>query len=272
MTDRGLNQLKILIKGAGEMATGIACRLHRANMHRIVMAEIEKPLAVRRAVSFCETVYAGRFTVEDITAARVSSKEEIEAEWKQNCIGVIVDPAWEIMSLIPFDVVIDATIAKRNLGTRQSDAPLVIGMGPGFSAGSDVHIVIETNRGHDLGRLIKTGEAEPNTGIPGNIGGYTAERVLRAPCEGVFATEKSIGDLVEAGNPVGTIGSETVPAGLDGVIRGLIRPGTPVHKGLKIGDIDPRGNREYCHTISDKARSLGGAVMEAIMGKYNSPA
>ncbi|MBU2647663.1 EF2563 family selenium-dependent molybdenum hydroxylase system protein [bacterium] len=269
MTARHLHQLNILIKGAGEMATGIACRLYRANLRQIVMAETHHPLAVRRAVSFCEAVIEDTCTVEGITATRTTTPEEIVAAWQKATIAVIVDPGWEIRRRIRFDVVIDAILAKKNLGTDRSEAPLVIGMGPGFTAGVDVHRVIETNRGHDLGRVLETGKAAENTGVPGNIEGHTIDRVLRAPCDGPFLTERSIGDPVRAGDAVGAVDSQTVRAEIDGVIRGLIRPGSTVHQGLKIGDIDPRGNRSYCHTISDKARALGGAVLEAVLSEYN---
>ncbi len=269
MTDRPLNQLNVLIKGAGEMATGIACRLYRARIHRIVMAEIKQPLAVRRAVSFCEAVYDGHVAVESIKGTRVVDEKEIHTVWKQEGVAVIIDPDWQIGRQIEFDVVIDATIAKTNLGTSRDEAPLVIGLGPGLRAGSDVHQVIETNRGHNIGRIIDVGEAEANTGIPGEIDGYTSERVLRAPCDGRFSSDRAIGDLVKAGDPLGQVAEETINASIDGVIRGLIRPGSIVRQGLKIGDIDPRGIRDYCFTISDKARSLGGAVLEAILGKYN---
>jgi len=262
-------QLRILIKGAGEMATGVACRLYRANLRQIVMAETSNPLAVRRKVSFCEAVHQDRFTVEGITASRTTNPEEIVAAWQKKEIAVIVDPEWQIRQKIPFDLVIDAILAKKNLGTSMDEAPLVIGMGPGFKAGFDVHRVIETNRGHDLGRVIKVGEAAKNTGVPGNIDGHTLARVLRAPCQGRFMTERSIGELVKAGDPIGKVGTETVTTNIDGVIRGLIKPGSDVHQGLKIGDIDPRGIVGYCDTISDKARAVGGAVLETILSVYN---
>lgn len=269
MASKPLHQLNILIKGAGEMATGVACRLYRANLRQIVMAETSNPLAVRRQVSFCEAVHQDKSTVEGITATQTRDRSEIISAWQRGEIGVIVDPAWGIGREIAFDVIIDAILAKKNLGTNRGEAPLVIGMGPGFSAGDDVHRVIETDRGHNLGRVIETGEAEKNTGIPGNIGGHTLARVLRAPCEGLFLSERSIGELVKAGDPIGTVGTTIITTKLDGVLRGLIRPGSNVQQGLKIGDIDPRGIVGYCDTISDKARALGGSVLEAIFSVYN---
>jgi xanthine dehydrogenase accessory factor len=166
-------------------------------------------------------------------------------------------------------VVIDAIMAKRNLGTRTSDAPLVIGMGPGFEAGRDVHLAIETNRGHNLGRVLVTGSPEPNTGVPGNIGGYTVERVLRSPGSGIFRATAAIGDLVTAGEPVASVEGLFVTAKISGMIRGLIRDRTRVFPGMKIGDIDPRGTMAHPDTISEKARALGGSVLEAILGRYN---
>jgi len=247
------------------MATGIACRLHRANLQQIVMAETSDPLAVRRKVAFCEAVHHGRYAVEGITAIKTNTPEEIISAWQQRKIAVIVDPDWQIGKAIAFDLVIDAILAKKNLGTSKNEAPLVIGMGPGFSAGVDVHRVIETNRGHDLGRVIESGEAAENTGEPGNIGGHTLARVLRAPCAGLFKSERSIGERVKAGDTIGVVGTEAVTAKIDGVVRGLIRPGYYARQGLKIGDIDPRGMVSYCDTISEKARTLGGAVLETIL-------
>jgi xanthine dehydrogenase accessory factor len=259
----------IIIKGAGEQATGIACRLYRANFRRILMLETPSPLAVRRQVSFCEAVHDGSMTVEGIEAVRVFDEMERYAAWADGKIAVRVDPQGACVARCKADIFIDAILAKRNLGTSMAEAPLVIALGPGFTAGTDCHVVIETNRGHDLGRLITAGMAEPNTGIPGNIGGYTAERVLRAPADGTFTTERQIGGLVCKGEVIGLVGSAEVVSQLDGILRGLIRPGSTVRKGLKIGDIDPRGEAGYCDTISEKARALGGAVLEAILAVYN---
>ena len=207
--------------------------------------------------------------VEGIDAVRVAEEAELEVVWASGKIAVLVDPLAESMQNLRPDVLIDAILAKRNLGTSTSDAPLVIALGPGFTAGRDCHIVVETNRGHNLGRLITSGSAEANTGIPGNIGGHTKERVLRAPVDGVFMTGREIGDDVQQGCVIGQVDSELVTTRIDGIIRGMIRPGSSVTKGLKIGDIDPRGEAGYCDTISEKARALGGAVLEAILNVYN---
>ncbi|WP_145025201.1 selenium-dependent molybdenum cofactor biosynthesis protein YqeB [Geobacter argillaceus] len=266
---RALKDRVIIIRGAGEMATGVACRLFRANFRRILMLETPSPLAVRRRVSFCEAVHEQTVSVEGIEAVKVSNERELQQAWATGQIAVTVDPKGESIAHYRPDLLIDATLAKRNLGISKDDAPLVIALGPGFSAGRDCHVVIETNRGHDLGRLIRTGTAEADTGIPGDIAGYTAERVLRAPAAGLFTTEKEIGDPVRKGEVIGTVGSAEATAQIGGILRGLIRPGSEVKKGLKIGDVDPRGIAGYCDTISEKARSLGGAVLEAILAEYN---
>jgi xanthine dehydrogenase accessory factor len=266
---KSLKECVIIIKGAGEMATGLACRLYGANMRRILMLETPSPLAVRRQVSFCEVVHDQLMMVEGIEATLVSDTETLSQAWQNKQVAVRVDPQAASIEQLKPDIIIDATLAKRNLGISINDAPLVIGLGPGFEAGRDCHLVIETNRGHDLGRLIRSGEAEANTGIPGNIGGYTKERVLRSPDTGTFSTEQRIGNQIRSGDIIGRVGDIPVLASIDGVLRGLIRPGSNVSQGLKIGDIDPRGNERYCNTISEKARSIAGAVLEAILSQYN---
>ncbi|MBW1636764.1 MAG: EF2563 family selenium-dependent molybdenum hydroxylase system protein [Deltaproteobacteria bacterium] len=263
-----LGRTIIGIKGAGEMATGVAVRLNRAGFSRIFMMEIEAPLAVRRGVSFCEAIHDGRAVVEAIEAVRVEGKSGITAAWGRGQLAVLVDPEWTVLEEMQTGVLIDATIAKRNLGTKIEDAPLVIGLGPGFTASVDVHRVVETMRGHDMGRVIETGSAQANTGVPGNIGGYTVERVLRSPADGTFQTEHEITDLVKAGEVVCCVAGKEVTAKISGVVRGLIREGTAVSKGTKIGDIDPRANVTFCSTVSEKSRAIGGAVLEAILGAF----
>lgn len=264
-----LKERIIIIKGAGEMATGIAVRLYRSHFRRILMLETASPLAVRRRVSFCEAIHESSVTVEGIEAVRVVDESEIHAAWNAGIIAVREDPSAESVTSCRPDVLIDAILAKRNCGTAITDAPLVVALGPGFRAGEECHFVVETNRGHDLGRLIISGSAEADTGVPGSIGGYTKERVLRAVCSGVFMSERLIGEPARKGELVGEIGSSPVYAPIDGILRGLIRPGSQVTAGLKIGDIDPRGEPGYCDTISEKARALGGAVLEAILSVYN---
>jgi xanthine dehydrogenase accessory factor len=272
MTTKPLQEIIVAIKGAGEMASGVAWRLYMANIRRIYMMEVAQPLAVRRLVSFCEAVYDKTQTVEAVTAALVADKAAIHKAWADDRIAVIVDPEWSTLERIRPDVVVDAILAKGNLGTSVAEAPLVIGLGPGFRAGRDAHMVIETNRGHNLGRVITSGSAEPNTGVPGSIGGYTRQRVLRGPADGNFRSKTAIGDLVKKGDVVGHVDRSEVRAEIDGVIRGLIRSGTQVGTGMKIGDIDPRGDTRYCPTISEKARAIGGSVLEAVLRAYLKPA
>jgi xanthine dehydrogenase accessory factor len=263
------NALIIAIKGAGEMATGIAYRLFKSNFKNIFMMETQNPMAVRRQVSFCEAIHDNKIAVEDIEACKVLQPDEFKTAWGKNQIPVIVDPDWNSIKAIKPHVVIDAIIAKKNLGTNLNEAPLVMGLGPGFEAGKDVHAVIETNRGHNLGRVIFKGCAEPNTGIPGNISGFTKERVVRAPCSGIFKSSLPIGKFVIKDDVIGYVDDKPVIAQIDGIIRGQIRNNTKVTNKLKIGDIDPRGRMEYCSTISEKARTIGGSVLEAILNKYN---
>ncbi|MFZ5584693.1 MAG: selenium-dependent molybdenum cofactor biosynthesis protein YqeB [Thermodesulfobacteriota bacterium] len=260
----------ILIKGAGDMASGVAHRLHQAHL-RLVMTEVPQPLAVRRSVSFCEAVHDGRQVVEGVEAARVADAEGVAAAWSQGRIPLLVDPDLACLAWLKPDVLVEATLAKRNLGLNKDLAPLVIALGPGFQAGVDAHLVVETLRGHDLGRIYDQGWAIPNTGAPAPVDGVGAERVLRAPADGVFAAAIELGAVVEKGQEVGRVAGRPVLAGVAGVVRGLIRPGATVRQGLKIGDVDPRGRPEYLHTISDKARALGGAVLEAILRVYNRP-
>lgn len=266
MTAIDWGDITIAVKGAGEMASGVAVRLWRSGMKRIVMMEIEYPLAVRRDVSFCEAVHDGKSSVEGIEATRVEGQAEIRAAWENGQVAIIVDPEWSILKKLKPQILIDATLAKKNLGTNKNDAPLVIGLGPGFRAPDDVDRVIETMRGHYLGSVITSGAAQANTGVPGNIGGQTIKRVLRSPAAGIFVSQKNITDTVQSGDVVATVNGQPVTAETDGVIRGLIREGTTVTKGVKVGDIDPRGNVEYCCTVSEKSRAIGGAVLEAILG------
>lgn len=263
MNDR-ISNLKVVIKGAGEMATGIACRLFMANLKKIVMTEIPKPLTVRRTVAFSEAIYEKEWKVEDVRACLATSPGEIEKIWKENKIAVIVDPEWEIVEELKPDAVIDAIMAKRNIGTKKGEAPLVIGVGPGFSAPQDVHAVVESNRGHDLGRVFYRGAAEPYTGTPGPVMGYTTERVLRSPHEGLIKHVREIGDYAKKGETVIYVNETPVPAPFDGILRGLIRE-IYVENNEKIGDIDPKATKEYCYIITEKARGIAGGVLEAIM-------
>jgi xanthine dehydrogenase accessory factor len=253
-----------VIKGAGEMASGVAHRLFKTDFRHICMTEVARPLAVRRTVAFCEAVYEGRMEVEGVTAVLARSKGEIKEKWAENKIAVIVDPLWGIIHDLKPDVVIDAILAKRNLGTGRNEAPLVIGVGPGFDAPDDVHVAVESNRGHNLGRVIYAGAPEPHTGVPGFIGGLSRERLLRSPHDGTVHHAKSIGDAVKKGDVVLRVEETPISASIDGIVRGLIRE-IPVTAGRKLGDIDPRGEIAYCYTISEKARAIAGGVLEAVI-------
>ncbi|MBI5583628.1 MAG: EF2563 family selenium-dependent molybdenum hydroxylase system protein [Deltaproteobacteria bacterium] len=263
-----LPRLTVLIRGAGEMASGVAWRLHQAHF-RVLLTEVPEPLAVRREVSFCEAVYDGRKTVEGVEAVLIPAPEEAAAVWETNRLPLLVDPDLTRARALNPDALVDAILAKKNLGTRISDAPWVIGLGPGFRAGRDCHLVVETNRGHNLGRLYTAGEAEPDTGEPGIIGGFSRERVLRAPVAGRLQSLKSIGEAVEAGEVVAFVSGRPVPSPIKGILRGLIRDQTPVTAQLKIGDVDPRGNRAYCFTISEKARAIAGAILEGLLRRFH---
>ncbi len=265
----------VLIKGAGEMASAIACRLRMANIQRICMIDLPHPLAVRRGVSFStvlenkDTTGPGSFSIEEVEATAAINWEEIQSIWSQQKIAVVRTCDWENVEAANPDIIIDAILAKKNLGTNINQAPLVIALGPGFVAGKDSHLVIETNRGHNLGKIITRGAPEANTGIPGNIGGFTNQRVLKAPLAGKFEALHKIGDSVKINQVVGTVSGVSIPAKLNGVIRGLIQTGTDVPSGFKVGDIDPRGKQEYCYSISDKARTISGSVLECTMGHFN---
>lgn len=258
----------IAIKGAGEMASAVAWRLHRAHLRRVFLLELPQPLAVRRRVSFSEALHHGHHTVEGVTASRVTRAGAIDEAWAHDEIAVLADPSWDAIRTRRPHIVIDAILAKRNLGTRRAEAPFVIALGPGFTAGHDCHVVVGTNRGHNLGRVYTSGSDEPNTGIPGDISGYTHERVLRAPADGRFVTTLDIGATVAPGEVVGAVGEMPVVARIEGMVRGLLRNGTPVGTGMKIGDIDPRGRLTEVDAISDKGRAIAGGVLEAVLADF----
>ncbi len=254
----------VVIKGAGDIASGVALRLWRARLN-VVMTEIARPTAIRRTVSFSQAVTDGQAIVEGVMAVLAKDSQEAIAILQSGRIPVLVDPAAHCIRALKPDAVVDAILAKRNLGTALSDAPVVIGVGPGFTAGVDCHAVIETQRGHTLGRVILEGEALPNTGIPGNIGGYMLERILRAPADGVFKQALGIGATVQAGDVAGYVDGIPVKTEIAGVLRGILPDNTPVYKGMKSGDVDPRCRVEHCYTVSDKALAIGGGVLEAIL-------
>ena len=253
----------IIIRGAGDLATAVAIRLHNSGF-RVVCLEVAKPTVIRRTVSFAQAVFEGQACVEGVHA-RLVSIDDIDKTFSEDVVPVLIDPAGDAIRILHPAVLIDAIIAKRNLGTSRDMAPFTVALGPGFVAGVDVDCVVETARGHNLARLIYSGSAAPNTGIPGNIEGFTSERVIHSPCSGTFRSVKNIGDIVAKGDVIAEVGGMPVRATIDGMIRGLLHDGLDVPEHFKIADIDPRGSRADYLTCSDKARALGGAVLEAVM-------
>lgn len=258
----------ILVRGGGDLATGVIHRLHSAGFPVLVL-EIPQPAAIRRQVSVSEAVYQGTATVEGMTARLIPDLSHLSQTLEAGEVPLLIDPEGACIPRLKPSVVVDAILAKRNLGTRRDMAPLTIALGPGFTAGEDVDFVIETMRGHNLGRILTEGPAQPNTGVPGLVGGVSGERVIHAEHTGVLRGRRVIGDLVEQGEPIAVISNEAgefpVPASISGLLRGLIRDGFPVTKGLKIADIDPRtGEQKNCFTISDKARCIAGSVLELV--------
>lgn len=257
----------IIVRGGGDLATGTIHRLWSAGFPVFVL-EVPNPAAIRRQVSVCEAVYNGEVIVEGMRAVRVLDCSEAMQVIVGGDVPVMADSEGESIRRMEPAVVVDAILAKINLGTRKDMAPLTIALGPGFEAGVDADFVVETKRGHNLGRIIRRGSAFPNTGIPGNIGGYTAERVIHSERAGVFRNVCKIGDIVEAGEEIARIECEDgscypVPATITGIIRGLLRDGYPIPEGFKIADIDPRKEElKNCFTISDKARCIAGSVLE----------
>ena len=255
--------MRVVIRGAGDLASGVALRLWRSGMD-VVLLDVAKPTAIRRTVAFSEAIVHGVQRVEDVTA-RLATAETAEETLAAGYIPVLVDPEGRSVPKLKPDALVDAILAKRNLGTEIRDAPVVIGVGPGFTAGVDCHAVVETMRGHSLGRVIREGSAIPNTGIPGLIGGFAGERVLRAPAAGFFHPLRDIGDAVTEGEILATVEGKPMPATLTGTLRGILPEGTEVFPGMKAGDIDPRCQRSHCFTASDKALAVGGGVLEAIL-------
>lgn len=258
-----MNKKIILVRGAGDMATGAIHKLHRAGF-KVLATEIENPLAVRRPVSLSEAVYEGSIKVEDMEGVLVEDLNEIYIAWEENKVPVIVDSDLKILNHIKPDVIVDAILAKKNLGTEREMCERIVALGPGFTAGEDVDIVIETNRGHDLARIYFEGGTSSDTGIPGDICGLTSERVFYAPSEGIIKNNFRICDYVEKGDVIATVNDDQIVAEIDGFLRGLIRNNFHVKKGLKLGDIEPRTDTD-CYTITDKARAIGGSVLEAVL-------
>ena len=257
--------MKVVIRGGGDLATGVAEVLYQSGF-KILILDIEKPSSIRRSVCFSEAIYDGVTKVENIICKKVENENEIEKCWNEKIIPIMVDEKGEIIKKIKPNVVVDSIIAKKNLGTTKEMAPITIALGDGFEAGKDVDIVVETMRGHNLGRIITSGRAMKNTGIPGEIKGVSKDRVIYSLANGIFSSVKKIGDTVQKDEIIGYVGNVEIRGKISGVLRGIIKEGYEVTENMKIGDIDPRiEEKNNCFTISDKARSLGGAVLRAIM-------
>lgn len=262
----------IIVRGGGDLATGTILKLRHSGFPVLVL-EAEHPAAIRRQVSFCEAIYENEVIVEDVRCIKIHDLKEMTSVWETGAVPIIADPAGESIRILKPEIVVDAILAKKNFGTTKDMAPLTIALGPGFTAGEDADIVIETKRGHRLGRIIREGSAIANTGIPGNIGGFTKERVIHAEAAGTMKNIRNIGDLVRKGDVLAVIETPEckipVNAAISGILRGLIRDGYEVTKGFKIADIDPRQDElQNCFTVSDKARCIAGGVLEAVCSHF----
>lgn len=274
-SENNMKENFVIVRGGGDLASAVIHRLYRCG-YRVLILESDAPSAIRRMVSFCEAVYDGEAFVEGVLCQRIEKAEDCEQVWKAKEIPLLVDPEGKCLSALRetgrLSALIDAIIAKRNIGTSREMAPLTIGLGPGFQAGEDVDFVVETMRGHDLGRIIEEGFAIPNTGIPGVVGGVSKERVIHSPAAGIIKNKAKIADLVEKGQIIAYVGKTPVEATITGVLRGIIRDGYSVWKGMKIADIDPRKEeKKNCFTISDKARCIAGSVVEILMNQGVMP-
>ncbi len=256
----------MLVRGGGDLATGVAARLWRTGM-AVVVTEIDRPLAIRRLVALAEAVYAGEARVEDLIGVRVDSLAQARRALTRDRIPVLVDPQADCRRGLLPDVLVDARMRKVTPDLGLEAAAWVIGLGPGFTAGADCHAVIETRRGHHLGRVLWQGQAEPDSGTPESVQGHADDRVLRAPTDGTLRDGVRLGGHVTAGSPLARVGTTVLPAPFDGVLRGLLHDGLEVRRGQKVGDVDPRGDVSFCHQISDKALAVGGGVLEAILSR-----
>ena len=263
-----IENLRVLIRGAGEVASAIAYKLARSNF-KVCLSEIARPIAVSRGVSFCEAIYDGEKEVSGITAKLVSSPDEISKTWQEDKLPVLIDPEARVKDILKPDILIDAIMAKKNLGTKITDAQLVIGLGPSFLIGRDVHIIVETNNSENLGKVLLSGEAEPNTGIPLEVAGLTEERVFRPSKEGLFRPTRKMGEIISAGDIVGWVDDSPVKAKINGVLRAIIRSDIQVDEKTKLGEVDPRGDVELCYAIRPRMRAISGGVLEAILYHFN---
>ena len=268
-TMKCINDIIVVVRGGGDLATGVVQKFFRAGF-KVVVLEIENPLAIRRTVSLCTAVYTKRYKVEEMTACLVNSYFDCEEVWQQGEIPVLIDKDAKVIEDLKPDILIDAIIAKRNLGTYKEMAPITIALGPGFEAGVDIDVVVETKRGHDLGKLYFEGMAIANTREPGELGGISHDRVIYSPGEGYIRHVKDIGHIVTKGETICLLDEHPIISEIDGVVRGLISEGQFIEKGIKCADIDPRSFGDFnCYTISDKARAVGGAALEGALVLLN---
>ena len=260
----------VLIRGGGDLASGVALRLHRAH-YPVVITEVSQPLAVRRAVSFAEAIYQEAWEIEGVRAEKIDGVAAVFTTIQKGIIPIVIDPDAELRHELHPIALVDGRMLKRAPDLDQSAAPLVVGLGPGFTAGVDCHAVVETNRGHHMGRVYWQGSAQANTGIPEPVAGFDVQRVVRAPLDGVLGAGLSIGTVIEAGERIAEVDGRPIPAGFRGVLRGLLHDGVSVHKGQKIGDLDPRADPTYCFSVSDKALAVAGGVLEVFLTRGRLP-
>ncbi len=257
-------KVRVVIRGAGELGSAVARRLWLAGFE-VMAVDRPEPTAIRRKVCLANCIYTRKMKLEEIPASKADNLLQTRQLLQKGILPVLIDSEGKLIKKLKPQILVDARMAKKNLGTSIKDAPIVIGLGPGFEAGKDVHYVIETNRGHNLGRVIRFGKAEENTGIPGEIQGFSSQRLLRAPKKGIFKSKKNIGDFIIKGQIVGWVDGSPIKAQIKGMLRGIVKSGLEVNKNSKIGDIDPRGVKSYCFTVSDKANAVAGGVMEAVL-------
>jgi len=256
--------LIVCIRGGGDLGSGVVLRLHRSGM-QVVICELATPLVVRRTVAFAEAMFSGSITVEGVTGRKASGQAEIDQCLGQRVIPVVADPDLKLLFWLKPDVIVDARLLKTIVNHRVDQIPLLIGLGPGFTAGINCHAVVETKRGQNLGRVYWQGSSEPNSGIPEMVLGYVEDRVLRAPTDGKFKGLVKIGQIVAKGEQLAIVSGIQVTAAFDGVVRGLLADGVPVTRGMKVGDLDPRLDVDLTLFVSDKALAVGGGVLEAIL-------
>lgn len=263
MKDRFISN-RVVVRGAGELGSAVIRRLFLAGF-QVVALEQPSPSCIRRFVCFAEAVHDGKVTVEGVAAQRVESPEKAIGLMDDGGLPLLIDPRAEYLSTLRPYYLVDARILKVSIDSAIDTVPVIIGLGPGFTAGKNCSAAVETNRGIDLGRVIYQGSSQDDTGLPAPVGGERADRVLRSPGNGRLRLRRNIGDEVKAGDLIAQVGDKQIISLIDGIVRGLAREGLEVGKNLKVGDIDPRGIVDYCYKISDKANAVAGGVLEAVM-------